>query len=159
MSHLKLYLCSLLLLCTYGSAIVPVNAQVNSVKVKLEIDGKQLNKGFKLRIYPDKESYNKDKWHTKGIRPKVEQNTFTVPIEIKKQETVAYMIIEFREYELTYFDVPIAAFEAADWVVGIDSRPFESVNVMQSISEKDIDYAYYLKFINKEGKDVKILVN
>lgn len=159
MRSLRLYLFPLMLLLALGSAAESVPAQTNSVKVSLEKDGKQLNRGFRIQIYPDRESYSKDRWLSKGIKPKVKEHTFTVPPEIRKQEKVAYVILTFSDYSLTFVDLPLSAFESPEWVVGVDTKPFAKENIMQSIPKQEIEHAYYLQFINKEGKEVRILVN
>jgi hypothetical protein len=147
----------LLLLC--GLAMQSVKAQDNTVKVNLERDDKPIDKGVSIRIYLDEQTYDKDYLRSKGLKLKVKQNTFSVPAEVMRQEKVARVIVEFGEYSLTFSNVPLAAFEAQDWTVGVDTKPISKENLMKSISEKDIDYASYLQFLNKDGKRVKILVN
>jgi len=154
---MKFYIFSLLLLICFSSVGI-ANAQVSSIKVSFEKDGKQIDKGFRVRIYSDEQSYYKDRGHNKGIKPKVKQSAFIVPPEIMKQEKVI-IIFEISEFDLAFFDVPTIGFNASNWTVGVDTKPFEKENIMGTIPEKNIDIAAYLEFLSKEGKKIKILVN
>lgn len=153
---MKLYISLLLVICVAVANAIGV--QATSVKVSFEKDGKQIKRGGTIRFYPDEQSYYKDRGFSKGIKPKVERGAFIVPPSLTKQENVI-VVFESGEYILTFFGVPTSGFGAEEWIIGVDTKPFDKENIMETMPEKDIDYAAYLKFVAADGKPVRVLIN
>lgn len=140
-------LIALMLVCCCSVMLTgTVNAQTNCVKVKFEVDGKEVRQRFKVLLYVNNEV----------IEPLMSENGFTVPPEIKDSEKVNVRFLS-REYNLFFESVYLPKFKT-DWVVGIDRKPFAKENLPQSQPDKELLGIYYITFVPKDGLETRIVV-
>ena len=123
-----------------------VKAQTDCVKIKFEVDGKEVKQKFKIILYDN----------NKAIEPLVSENGFTVPLEIRNSEKVNVRFLS-GEYDLFFESVYLPKFKT-DWVVGIDRKPFDKDNLPQSQPEKELLLIYYINFVPKDGDGTRMLV-
>ncbi len=105
----------LILVCC--SAMLTVKAQTNCVKVKFEVDGKEVRQKFKIVLY----------FNNAIIEPSVSKKGFAVPLEIGDSNEVSVRFLS-GEYDLFFDSLHISALDT-DWIVGIDNRPFDKDNI------------------------------
>jgi hypothetical protein len=128
-----------------------VRAQSNCVKVKFEVDNKEItSQDFKVKIYADGQI----------IEPVIYEHNFIVPPEVKNYEKVDVRFL-FGKYNLFFDSVHVSAFQT-DWVIGIDSRPFDEENIASSNDDtidKDLLLIYYIDFIPKnQGAETRLVI-
>lgn len=139
-------LTALILVCCSVMLTNPTNAQTNCVKVKFEVDGKEVKQKFKILLYVNNEV----------IEPLMSENGFTVPPEIRHSEKVNVRFLS-GEYNLFFESVYLPKFKT-DWIVGIDRKPFDKENLPQSQPDKELLGIYYITFVPKDGLETRIVV-
>lgn len=126
-----------------------VKAQTNCVKVKFEVDGKEIKQKFKVLLYVN----------DKVIEPSVSENGFTVPPEIKEGDEVKVRFLS-GEYDL-FFDSLHSSKFGTDWVVGVDNKPFDKENTEPdelAPDGKELSQIYYIVFLSKKGLDTRLVM-
>lgn len=136
----------LILVCCSIMLIKPVKAQTDCVKVKFEVDGKEVKQKFKVMLYVNNEV----------IEPLMSENGFTVPPEIRDSEKVSVRFLS-GEYNLFFESVYLPKFKT-NWIVGVDRKPFDKENLPQSQPDKELLGIYYITFIPKDGLETRIVV-
>src|SRR5437868_5442435 len=100
------------LVFTFFSAAI--SAQEKLVKVNsIEIDGKPVKVRYEIDLITDK-AITKAKTNNTG---------FFVPADLLANETIG-VVVRLKHYVLGFGSVPVSNFNT-DWVVGIDTEPFE----------------------------------
>jgi hypothetical protein len=135
---------ALVLVCCSVMLVNPVKAQTDCVKVKFEVDGKDVNQKFKIILYVNNEV----------IEPPVSANGFTVPPEIKSSEKVNVRFLS-GEYDLLFESVYVPKFKT-DWTIGIDKPPFDKENIASENPDppnKELLIIYYIDFVPKNKGD------
>lgn len=126
-----------------------VKAQTNCVKVKFEVDGKEVKQKFKVVLYVS----------DKVIEPSVSETGFTVPPEIKEGDEVKVRFLS-GEYDL-FFDSLHSSKFGTDWVVGVDNKPFDKENTEPeepAPDGKELSKIYYIIFLSKKGLDTRLVM-
>lgn len=138
----------LLFTCCFAISSISVKAQTNCVKIKFEVEGKEVvGQKFKVLIYFD----------NRTIEPELTENGFIVPPEIKQHKEVAVRFISGK-YDLYFGSVNDFDFESA-WIIGIDTPPFDPQYVLSPPKPgKELLGIYYLKFIPKDAEGTIIAV-
>src|ERR1700755_3278409 len=142
---LLLLLCSILTAYCFAVHAKPVQARPRVVNIlKLEVDGREVHKDFKILLYVD----------GREIAPARAGNGFIVPPELEGHENIDVRIT-WDEYDLTFDSVYISKFDT-DWVVGVDKKPFDEENTASEVPPppgKDLAMVYYIDFLPKDGGD------
>lgn len=125
-----------------GSAL----GQSEMVKVKFEVDGKEVRQKFKLTIYAGDET----------IEPCIVEDGFIVPPEIKKYEKVGVRFVS-GSHDLFFDSVYLPKF-GSDWVVGVDKKPFAAENLPSTRPHKKIKLIYYIDFISRTADGTRMVV-
>jgi hypothetical protein len=139
----------LIVVCCSAMLTGPAGAQINSMKVKFEVDGKEVKQKFKVMLYIDGEA----------IEPPVSEGGFIAPPEVRNSQKIGVRFLS-GEYDLFFDPVRESAF-GTDWIVGVDNKPFDEEN---SASEepgppdKELSVIYYLTFVSKKGLDTRMVV-
>lgn len=136
----------LMLLCCSGLLASSLAGQTKTVKVKFEVDGKEVHQKFRILLYAGDEI----------IEPRIVQGGFTVPPEIRKYEKVGVRFLS-EDDDLFFESVYLSKFET-DWVVGIDRKSFASENVSSSSPGSETKLIYYINFISKDGDGTRMVV-
>src|SRR5438128_1712190 len=102
MKKIKAPVLTVVILTLVGS----VSAQNHCVKVKFEVDGKEVDQKFRVLLYFD----------NKILEPTVVGNSFISPAELKDQEKVNVRFLS-GGYDLSFESVYVTKFNT-DWVVG-----------------------------------------
>lgn len=127
-----------------------VNAQSQCVRVKFEVDDKEVDQEFRILLYVD----------NKVIEPTRVGKTFIVPPELKDHEKVNVRFLS-EKYDLWFESVYVTKFKT-DWVVGIDNPPFDSDNVASENPDptgKTLMVIWYIDFVPKDkGDGTKVVV-
>lgn len=141
-------LVALLFACCFAIPSLPVKAQANRVKIKFEIEGKEvIGQKFKILIYFDNQV----------IEPELTGNGFIVPPEITQHDEVGVRFIA-GQYDLYFGSVNNFDFESA-WTIGIDTPPFDLQYVLSPLpAGKESLGIYYLKFMPKDAEGTIIAV-
>lgn len=129
--------------------INPVKAQTDYVKVKFEVDGREVKQKFKIMLYVNNQV----------IEPMVSENGFTTLPEIRSSEKVNVRFVS-GEYNLFFDSVDISAFDT-DWIVGVDNKPFDKENTASEEPDppgKELLGIYYIHFVSKKGLDTRMVV-
>ena len=93
------------------------NAQSESTKViRLEIDGKEVKKKYKIFFLSE----------GKLVEAKKTSTGFIIPAELKNNEELN-MLITLGKYKFKVPEIHISKFEE-DWVLGVDNKPFSEEN-------------------------------
>lgn len=109
-------------------------AQSSATKViKIEIDGKEVKKNYKVFFLSNDRRIEAEKTST----------GFIVPNKLKKQENLE-VLITFGKYELWFPEIHISKFKT-DWVIGVDNEPF-SEEYVRPQEVHNAKRAYYIKF-------------
>lgn len=138
----------LILTCCSLMLGVPVKAGPKWVKVKFEVDGAALNEQFKVIIYAKELK----------LEPDVVGSTLAVPPELKDYETVDVRFL-CGKYDLFFEDIHTAAFDA-DWIVGVDNKPFDKENTDSEEPippGKELLGIYYIHFVSRKGLDTRVV--
>jgi len=133
-----------------GFASLIADAQDKHVHiVRIEIDGKPVKANFKVDIITD------DK---KIYKAKTDENGFTVPAEVvgKSVDNYVGVVITFKKYVLTFFTVHSSNFDT-DWIVGVDTEPFEAEN-LDGAQPSEVQSIYYLQFEGEPGRHLTVRV-
>ena len=130
------------------SVFAVAHAQVNSVHLKFEVDGKPINKPFKVQIYIQ----------DKVIEPLIAANSFEVPPEIESVEKVSVRFL-CGKYNLFFDPVYAPKFKAQDWVVGVDTKPFDPENYTQTEDKRKPKVIHYIEFNSTEGDGTRLVVS
>lgn len=140
MKKIKALALAVCLLALVGS----VSAQSQSVTIKFEVDGKEVDQKFRVLLYFD----------NKVIEPTVVEKSFIVPPELKDQEKVNVRLLS-GEYDLSFESVYLTKFKT-DWVVGIDNPPFDDENIaseQRNPPGKTLSVIWYIDFVPKDKGD------
>ena len=123
----------LIIFCFFCEAM----AQSPTKIIRLEIDGKEVKKSYKVFFFSDGKWIESDKTST----------GFVIPSELKTKEYLT-VLITFGKYKLKFSDIHISNF-SEDWIVGVDKKPF-SDEFVKPEEAKITKRAYYIQF---EGGD------
>jgi hypothetical protein len=111
-------------------------AQDNPIKVKFEIDGKEIHQPFKILL------------SVKGsaiFEPAITDGSFIFPLELRSYEKVSLRLV-YKEYDLDYGDVYPSKFNG-EMVFGVDNKPFDEENLPSNPPPgKELILIYYIKF-------------
>jgi hypothetical protein len=121
-----------------------VSAQSQCVRIKFEVDGKQVDQKFRVLLSVD----------NKVIEPTVVGKSFIVPPELKDQEKVNVRFLS-GQYDLSFESVYLTKFNT-DWIVGIDTPPFDSENIASENPDppgKTLSVIWYIDFVPKDKGD------
>jgi hypothetical protein len=121
-----------------------VSAQSQCVRIKFEVDGKEVNQKFRVLLYVD----------NKVIEPTVVGKSFVVPPELKDQEKVNVRFLSGK-YDLSFQSVYVSKFKT-DWVVGVDNPPFDNENIASENPDppgKTLSVIWYIDFVPKDKGD------
>lgn len=145
---MRLWKLTALIFVCYATPVAPAGAQDGRVRVKFEVDGKEVSQKFKILLYVNGEV----------IEPPLSRSGFVVPPEVKNSEAVN---VRFAAggYDLFFDSVRASAFET-DWVVGVDNAPFDEENASSEEPVppgKDLSEIYYITFVSKKGLDTRLV--
>lgn len=121
-----------------------VSAQSQCVRIKFEVDGKEVDQKFRVLLYVD----------NKVMEPTVVGKSFVVPPELKGQEKVNVRFLS-GEYDLFFESVYLTKFNT-DWVVGVDTPPFDNENIASENPDppgKTLSVIWYIDFVPKDKGD------
>lgn len=136
MKHLVKFVVLFTVLFLSGFVATSQEKRVNVVG--LEVDGKLVKSKIKLRIILG----------DKVLKAKTDESGFIVPAEAIGKDVG--LILKFDKYQLTFFFVAAANFDD-DWLVGVDTQPFDPIYLSDADSEKTA-IIYYVKFPNANEK-------
>lgn len=139
-------LCILMLLCWFSLAAGSTEGRAKTVRVTLEVDGREVHQKFKITLYAGDEI----------IEPRMFGNGFIVPPEIKKHEKVGVRVTS-EDNDLFFDSIFVSKFDT-DWVVGVDRKPFAVENMISSGSYRKTKLIFYINFISKEGDGTGVVV-
>lgn len=122
------------------------NAQTESTKiVKFEVDGKEVKKNYKVSFRLN------DNW----IESEKTSTGFIIPNEFRDNEYLT-VLIKLGKYKFEVPKIHISKF-SADWVVGIDNKPF-SDEIGWNIKSKTVKRVYYIKFIGSALETIRLVI-
>lgn len=138
MKHKLFFLVFFLFFITVHSTL----GQSRVVKLKFEIDRKPFDCNCSLVLY---DGY-------KEIIPKNVGDGFEVPKEIEYYERIGVKFLcgRNREHKLDFGYIYRSKFQT-DWVVGIDTKPFDSELLPTVLPEKEVGVIYYIRFESEKG--------
>lgn len=114
-------------------------AQSESTKiVRLEVDGKEVKKNYKVFFLSN------DLW----IEAEKTSTGFIIPTEVRNNKELT-VLITFGKYKLEFPGIRISKFNE-DWVVGVDNEPFSEIYVdpeKEEIETSKLRRIYYIKFV------------
>lgn len=120
----------LLNLCFMSEA----GAQTTSTRIiKIEIDGKKVEKDYKVLFLLN------GKW----IESAKTSTGFIIPDELRREEYLTVLISSGR-YKLKFADLHASNFRE-NWIVGVDNKPF-SAEFVEPEDAKTTRFAYYILF-------------
>lgn len=109
--------------------------QDKAIKVKLEIDGKEINQPFRLLLSVPGSAI---------FTPPVTDGSFIFPPELRSCEKVHLRLV-YKKYELDYGDVYLTKF-SDEMIFGVDTKPFDEENIStEPPPGKELILIYYLK--------------
>jgi hypothetical protein len=118
-------------------------AQTECVKIKFEIDGKEIvGEKFKVLIDADGQI----------IEPKLLKNGFIVPPEVNNWQKIELRVV-FREYDLRFSQLTKYHFDG-EWIIGVNNPPFKEQSDLPLWKDgKELRLIYYIEFHpnNAEG--------
>ena len=121
-----------------------VSAQNQCVRIKFEVDGKEVDQKFRVLLSVD----------SRVIEPTVVGKSFIVPPELKDQEKVNVRFLSGK-YDLSFESVYVTKFKT-DWVVGVDNPPFDNENIASENPDppgKTVSVIWYIDFVPKDKSD------
>lgn len=119
------------------------SAQETEIAFSFEIDGKPITQKFKVLFDVG----------GKIVEAKSSENGFYVPSEFRDcNDECDILAVRFtsRKYVLA-FDGVYRKDLNADWVLGIDNKPFDPDKVTLTEQDKDVRVIHYLNFRPKDG--------
>ncbi len=127
-----------------AGSIAPTSA-LDWVRLKFEIDGKEKQQRYKIFFYVNGQE----------IEPMLVDGGFLVPPEVKNAK---WTEVRFKSgaYDLFFGSVYQSKF-ATDWLVGIDTKPFDSENVSDEAAKRT-KIIYYINFESRVGDDTRLVV-
>jgi hypothetical protein len=143
---MKSTLAFIMFLTSFCFFSVFAEAQTTHVKVNaLEVDGKPVKASFKVRIVVG----------DKVLDAKTDESGFFLPAAAVGKDVG--VLFEFKKYLLTFFFVKAVYFDS-DWVVGVDTKPFDP-QYLGSSDPDDTASISYLRLANPDGslRDEKIV--
>jgi hypothetical protein len=140
----------LMVVCCFLLLASAAQAQTGCVKVKFEIDGKEVDQKFKVVLHINNEV----------IKPSIIGKGFNVSADVlKNHETVGVQFLS-AEYDLFFESVHRSAFET-EWIVGVDKPPFDNENIDSEEPVppgKKLLIIYYINFIPKNAEGTRLVV-
>lgn len=137
-------ICVAILMCL---AMLPVStqAQTECVKIKFEVDGKEVtDKFFKILINADGQT----------IEPKFLKGGFVVPPEISDYQKIELRFVS-GEYDLLFSSLTKNHFDS-EWVVGVNNPPFkDQAKTSASQGGKELKLIYYIEFHPQTAENTK----
>jgi len=126
----------------------PSRAQTEFVQIlRFEIDGVRNDQRFKVLFQVGK----------KVIEPLRFENGFVVPAGLEGLDKVDIRFVSGK-YDLLFESVHASAF-VTDWIIGVDTKPFDKDNLERSPpAGKKLALVYYIQFVPKNGEDTKMTV-
>jgi hypothetical protein len=120
---------------------VSTKAQTECVKIKFEIDGKEVvGEKFKVLIDADGQT----------IEPKLLENGFVVPPEVSNWQKIELRFVS-GEYELLFSPLTKYHFDS-EWIIGVNNPPFKEQDETSASQEgKELKLIYYIEFHPKKG--------
>jgi hypothetical protein len=109
-------------------------AQDEVIKVRFEIDGKEIHQPFKILLSVQSSAV---------FEPPITDDGFTLPPELRGQEKINIRLL-YKKYGLDYGDIHISKF-SGEMVFGIDNKPFDEERVRDHDPKKEIMLIYYLE--------------
>jgi hypothetical protein len=146
-SKLRISLLLLAVSCYFAMFFASAGAQTDSIKVKFEIDGKRVEQSFRVLIETE----------GKIIEPPIVKSSFLVPSEIKGKEKVNVRFLS-GEHDL-YFEGVYAGKFKTNWTVGIDNKPFDVENLLDSASDIEVKIIYYINFEPEDADGTRMVVS
>jgi hypothetical protein len=116
------------------------------VKVlRFEVDKKEIKSSFKIILY----------LNDKEIEPVRDGNSFFVPQEVDNSIVTVRFISS--GYDLLFHPIYPSKFDA-DWIIGVDNKPFDTDNVSPE-EARNVKMVYYSQFVSREGDDTILVVS
>jgi hypothetical protein len=141
---------NLIVLCCCLLLSPSVRGQTDCVRLKFEVDGKEVEGKFKILLYLG----------DKTIEPTLDGKSFIVPSEVKSENKIDVRFLA-DQYDLLFKSVDKSAFKT-DWTVGVDNKPFDEENTASEVPdprEKDLLIIYYINFTPKgKGAMTRLVV-
>lgn len=138
MRSLKKIFYILIMLCfACGLTVSPkMYAQNEPIKVKFEIDGKEVQQPFRILLS------GKD---SAIFEPRITNDSFIFPQELRSYEKVNLRLL-YKKYELDYGEIYLTKF-SCDMTFGIDNKPFDEENIpSEPLPDKELKLIYYINF-------------
>ncbi len=134
---------SCLMLTAAGAAA----AQTSPVRMRFEVDGKELRKPLRIFISADW-----DKFRPPIIEPPVKDGSFTFPPQLSGREEVSVRVV-CDKYTLEFTEVEVAKL-TGELVFGVDYKPFDPEYLKfgwPDDKRKRFAAIHYLRFIPEDG--------
>lgn len=124
------------------------SAQYEPTKViRLEIDGKEVKRIYEVFF----------RLNAKLIKAKKTSTGFIIPAELRNNEYLT-AFISLGKHKLKFSDIHISKF-GAEWIVGIDNKPFSEENAyLIDIEEEAIKRVYYIHFVGGGLETVRLVM-
>ena len=134
--------------CLMLTAAFAADAQTSPVRVKFEVDGKELQKPLRIFI-----AAHWDEFKPPIIEPTVKDGGFVVPPELSglKFEEVSVRVV-CGKYTLEFTEVEVAKLTGAV-TFGVDRKPFdpEFLKFKTPAEQKKLAVIHYIKFEPEDG--------
>jgi hypothetical protein len=127
--------CLIMMLCVAWALVAPniTVAQDEPIKVKLEIDGKEIHQPFKILLSVEGSAI---------FEPPITKSGFIFPLELRSYEKVNLRLL-YKEYDLDYGDLP-AKFKG-ELIFGVDTKPFTEEHLSDNPdANKELMLIYYI---------------
>jgi hypothetical protein len=128
-------------------AAAAADAQTPPVRVRFEVDGKELRKPLRIFIAADW-----DKFTPPIIEPPVRDGSFIFPPQLNGREEVSVRVV-CGKYTLEFTEVEVAKFNG-ELIFGIDYKPFDPEYLKfgpPDEKKKRLAVIHYLRFIPESG--------
>lgn len=135
----------LLLLC--GAAILPTRtaAQNEGIKLTFEVDGVPVAQNLQILFYHN----------NKEFEAELKNGVLFVPPELAGLRFVDEVRFKSEKYDLRFrYFIPIKYEPDTEWVLGVDNKPFDPVNLSEKVSYDDVDYLQHLKGRSKQKPEL-----
>ena len=137
----KTTICIVLTICGLVLFTSHAAAQNEEIKFSFEIDGKPVKEHFKVVFYLNDTEFV----------AKTKKDRLFVPLELVGTKTITGVRFISRKYDL-YFNPIFSKDLNADWVVGIDTPPFDTENTDDPANPNDdLGQINYLKVRSRES--------
>lgn len=124
---------------------VSTDAQTECVKIKFEVDGKEVV-GQKIKILINADGQT--------IEPKFLEGGFVVPPEISDYQKIEIRFVS-GEYDLLFSSLTKYHFDS-EWLVGVNNPPFkEQAKTSVPQDGKELKLIYYIEFHPKNAENTK----